>query len=187
MALDSGQIVVGGTGHIYTADLGSTAPTTEVSALAAGWLDLGYTTDDGVTFTPEWESEDLMAWQSQYPVRRLRVSQSAGVGFTLMQWNVTTVPFGFGGGTVTEPTSGHFKYTPGAPGATDERGLIVEWVDDTKNYRLVIPKGETGSLGDVTITRSGSANLETSFSVLGTDGSDPWYLLTDDPSFEALV
>lgn len=85
MAFDSDQIVVGGTGHIYTAAVATTAPTTEVSSLNAAWLDLGYTTDDGVVVTPEWETEEIMAWQTPYPVRRLRISQSAGIQFTLLQ------------------------------------------------------------------------------------------------------
>ena len=181
--LDSADLVVAATGRVYTAPVGTAAPADESVALAAAWIDLGYTTEDGVTLTPEWETEEVRAWQARQPIRRIRVSETAGVSFTMMQWNINTVPFGFGGGTITVPTAGKYKFTPSSTGATDERALIVQWQDGTKDYRLVIPKGEVGSLGDVSLNRQGTANLEVQFGVVGTDGSDPWYLLTDDPNF----
>lgn len=182
MPIDATQIVVAGTGKVLTSPLLTAAPTDLVTAFAAGWIDLGYTQEAGVTFTPQWETTDIMAWQSNYPVRRIRVSQSAGLTCTLLQWNKTSLPFTFGGGTVSTPAAGVYKFSPAAAGTVDERELAIEWTDGSKKYRLIVPRGEVSGGGDIPLTRTGEAGLPITFNVLGTDSGDPWYLLTNDPA-----
>lgn len=183
MAKDTDEIVVAPNGTIWVAPVGTTAPATEVAAPAAGWVDLGYASEDGVTFNDARTLEAIPVWQLFHAARRIVTEVETTISFVLRQWNKETVPLAFGGGTVSTPTAGHFKYVPPAAGAIDDRALMVDWVDGSKHYRLVVPKGTATDAVETNLTRTAAADLPIGFSVLGTDGVDPWYLLTDDPAF----
>lgn len=179
MPQDSAQLVVGADGEIHVAPVGTTAPTSPSAAFAAGWIDLGYVTEDGVTLNDERETEELRVWQEFYAARHIITSRSFQVSFVLRQWNKSTVPFAFGGGTIVD-TTGVFKYSPPSPDTLDERALAVTWRDGTKDYRLIIPKGRVIESMETQIVRGDSANLPITFAIVGTTGVDPFYIYTDD-------
>lgn len=189
MTLSTDEIRVAMTGTISVAPAGSTLPTT-LAALDAAFVDLGYTTPEGVTLRTTRTRSPLLAWQSLRPVRHLAGDEDASVAFILMQWNLTTVPLAFGGGTVTEPTAGVFRYDPPAAGEVDNRALVVEWEDTpeatTFNYRLVVPRGVASEGGETQLTRTAEGRLPITFSPEVTSDDDWWYLLTDDPAFDAV-
>jgi hypothetical protein len=188
MTLDSDQLIVAGTGEVYVAAVGSTAPsgaTALSGAWDAAWTGLGYTTEDGVQFSDAPEINDVMAWQSQYPVRKIIGSRTNEVSFTLMQWNQATVSLAFGGGTWTEPTTDTFRFAPPSAGVLDERALGVEWEDGDYTYRLIIPKGVVTGGVEFGLTRTDVAQLPITFSTTPTGTGDPWYLFTDDPELGA--
>lgn len=185
MAQDATEVVVGASGDIYVAPVGTAAPVNPTSAYGAGWSDsLGYATEDGVSWAPSVESAKIGAWQSFYPIRTLVVGRDVVVGFALMQWNTDTIRFAFGGGEVTEPADNIFRYAPPDASENDERALGVDWADGDKHYRLIIPKGNVSDLGETNLVRTDAAVLPITFSIQAPPaGEDPWYLLTDDPAF----
>lgn len=187
MAVDASQIVVGANGSVAVAPTGTAAPATATAALSAGFVELGYTNENGVTFRDAKTTQAIPAWQSFYPVRRIVTARDASVAFGLLQWNADTVPLAFGGGTVTEPdptgAPGQYRYEPPAEGTRDERMLVVSWTDDNKDYRLIIPAGEVSDAVETNVVRTDNSDLPINFAVNGTDGSSAWYLLTDDPAF----
>lgn len=185
MPKSASQIVVGGTGTVFVAPVGTVAPTDVAAAWAAAWVDLGYTNEDGVQFSDEKEMEALSVWQLFYAARHIITGRSSTISFVLRQWSKDTVKFAFGGGTITT-TAGppaHYMYEPPAPGTVDERALGVEWVDGTKTYRLIVPRGVVSDTVETTLTKADAADLPISFGVLGTDGSQPFYFRTNDPAF----
>lgn len=191
--IDADEVVVGANGNVYVAPLGTAAPVDPTTPPAAAWIDIGYTTEDGIEQTPSVETNEVRAWQAFYPIRRTITGRGLTIGFSILQWNKNTVPFAFGGGSVVQvpATAGppavaaHSRYNPPAPGAIDERAMIVHWVDGSKIYRLVIPKGMNTDLGASSLTKSDASALPITFTVLGTDGADPFYLITNDPAFAA--
>lgn len=186
MAKEVDQIVVGANGSVHVAPVGTTQPATEIAAYAAGWVDLGYTNEDGVTPTDTKTIKDIMVWQLFYPARKIVTGRSFDVKFSLSQWSIDTVPLAFGGGEVEEVTTGHFKYTPPSPETIDERALGIDWIDGAKHYRLIIPRGMVSENVDTKLARDDAALLPITFSVIGDDaGGAPWYIFTDDPAFEA--
>jgi hypothetical protein len=184
MAQDTSQIVVGADGEIHTAALSSTQPTTASGTFDSAWTDLGYVTEDGVTMRDSKEHVDLNVWQEFYPARQIVTSKNFEVVFTLRQWNTQTLSIGLGGGTVTEPTPGTFKFVPPDPQSLDERMLAVTWRDGTKTYRLIVPKGRTVETVESQLIRTDSANIPITFQILGTTGVDPFYILTNDTAFD---
>jgi hypothetical protein len=184
MAQDTGQIVVGADGEIHTAPLATTAPTTPTAAYAAGWTDAGYATEEGVKFRDTKEVTKLMGWQEFYALRHIVTSKDFQVIFVLRQFNADNVKLALGGGAVTEPSAGIFKYVPPSPESLDERELGITWRDGSKDYRLIIPKGRAIETVETSLVRTDSANLPITFEVLGTSGVDPFYWLTDDAAFD---
>lgn len=181
---DVDEIVVGANGTVWAAPVGTAAPADQDAVPGAGWLDLGYTSEDGVTFRDAKTLEAIPVWQLFHPARRIVTERDTNVEFVLRQWGKDQVPFAFGGGEVTTPTAGNFKYTPPAPEEIDERALMVDWQDGTKHYRLVIIRGMVSEGVETNFVRAAAADLPITFSVNGSDVGDPWYLLTDDPAFD---
>ena len=177
MALTAQEVRVAGAGHVFVAPEGTPLPT-DMAALAAPWVDLGYVTTDGVTFTFSRETEDLDAWQGD-KIRVLTTREPATVGFALMQTNSDVMVVAMGGGEITEPTAGIFRYEP-PRGQNAVRAFVIEFTDEDKTFRYVIAR--TQIEGDVTytLTRAGALTYPLTFGLLE---SDPKYvILSDDPA-----
>jgi hypothetical protein len=184
MGKDVDEIVVGANGTVWTAPVGTAAPADEDAAPAAGWVDLGYVSEDGVTVTDAKTLEVISVWQLFYAARRIVTARELNLSFALRQWSKDTVPFAFGGGEITTPTAGHHKYTPPAPEDLDERALMIDWQDGTKHYRWVVLRGMVTDNVETNLTRTAAADLPITFGMNGSDTGDPWYLLTDDPALD---
>lgn len=177
------EIVVGANGSIYVAPVGSTVPASVSTPLGGEWFELGYATEDGVTWVDGKTLESIRAWQSFYDLRRIVTAKEGSLAYQLLQWNGDNVRLAYGGGTITEPVPGDYRYVPPDPADIDERAMAVEWQDGTKNYRLTFPKGMVTENVETNIVRSGGALLPITFSLLGEEGVDPFILDTDDPAF----
>lgn len=184
MAINTAEIRVGASGSVHVAPLGSTAPTDSSTALDAAFVELGAITEDGIVLSPSQSIEKIMAWQSGKAVRVVKTSDELSAQFSLMQMNLDTLPLAFGGGTVSEPAVGEFKFVPPAAGTVDERMFVIGWVDGAYTYRLLIPRGMVSETGDIALTKSDSINLDLTVEVLGASPDD-FVIYTDDPAFEA--
>lgn len=178
------EVVVGANGRILVAPVGTAAPVDITADPSATWVELGYASDEGVTFTVGKEIEDVNAWQSFFPIRKIVTAMSGELAFELAQWNRDTVPLAFGGGLVTEPSAGAYHYEPPEPGTVDERALILEFEDGAKSYRIVVPRGMVTEDVETEINKAPNSVLPITFAALGEAGVAPWYLDTDDPAFE---
>lgn len=186
MPTDANEIVVAGNGTVRVAPVGTTAPTTPTATPAAAWIDLGYITEDGATFRDSKDIADIEAWQSFYPVAKIITGKEATVSFALMQWNERTVPLAFGGGSVTNPSAGVWRFAPQSPGTIDYRALMIDWADGIKSYRLIIPRGLVIEAVDTNLVRTDSAVLPITFSAVPVSSSDdPFVLLTNDLAFSS--
>ena len=179
MALDSSQITVG-TANVYVAPVGTTAPVDVTAAWGAGWIQLGYTTEDGVTFTDSKEVNEIMAHQSFYAIDRRITSRSASVSTVLLQWSDDSFKLAFGGGTVTTVSAGLFKYTPPAPETIDYRALGIEVKDGAVTSRFVMAKGMVTDNVEMQFTRNDTAKLPIAFGLVTTGSGDPWSWISDD-------
>lgn len=187
MAIDADEVVVGADGNVYVAPVGTTGPTDIDTALDAAFIDLGYTSEDGVTLTPGMDMNEIMAWQSFYSIRRIVTSRTFDIGFTLLQWNEDSIVLAFGGGSVATAAGPPIVYTysPPSPETIDYRAVVVEWADGTKDYRLHVPKALVTDTGALNLNRTSEAGLDLTFSIQATDGTDPFNLITNDPAFAA--
>lgn len=187
MPQNSNQIRVAPKGDIYVAPVGTTLPSDTATAWAAGWVNLGLVSADGVTFTTTSSTVDVRAWQMVYPARRVIETKEAKVVFSLAQWTSATVGFAFGGGSVTG--TGPYTYTPPAADVVDERSLGIEWFDGATKCRIVIPRGVVSDESEVKFLRTDASWLPITFGVVGPSPSasglaaNPWYMVTSDSLF----
>lgn len=182
----SGQTLIGASGTVYVGTPGATitAPTDEDTAVDTDLVTIGFVSEDGVKFRDSKDVGALRAWQTPYDVRRFVTGRNFEVEFSMEQWNWHTIPFAFGGGTLTEPTSGHYKYVPPDADELDERALVIDWVDGTRQYRLWIPKGIVTTQVEVNIKRDEGAMFPITFGAI-FDGTNPAFtIFTDDAAFE---
>lgn len=184
MAQDTEQIRVAGTGDVYVAAVGATPPANSQAAWGAAWKNLGFTSDDGVTFSVGREIEDIPVWQLLDAARRIVTGRDITTGFALRQWNKDTLVFGFGGGEVTEPAPGEYRYDPPEAGEIDERALGIEFVDGTIVYRIIIPRGIVQDDVETQFVRNAAADLPITFGIVGQAGEAPFYILSNDLALE---
>lgn len=183
MPLDAQEILIAGTATISVAPAGTPMPESLGDALDAAFIDVGYTSEDGVVFADSKNVSGFRPHQSFYEVRRWVVSRASEARWTMAQWNTDNLIFAFGGGEVTEPVNNEFRYTPPSPETIDERAVVIDLVDGDKHYRIGIPKGMVSSNTESTLARTGPGLLPITFGALGEDGQDPWFFDTDDPAF----
>jgi hypothetical protein len=185
MPNDADEFVVAANGSINLAPVGSTLPT-DMSSLDAAFIELGYATEDGVTFSDAPTVEDIRSWQSPNPTRRLVTERNNSVAFQLQQWNADSFGLAFGGGTWSLVSAGPPAITrfdpPGAQDAIAEYSLAVDWQDGDKEYRLVVPRGNVAEGVETQLTRGGVAVLPITFGILVPDTGDSWNLYTNDPA-----
>jgi hypothetical protein len=183
MAKVTDEIVVGANGTVRVAPAGTAEPADISAAYGAGWVDLGYIDAAGVKFNDDKKITDILVWQLFYPARKIVDSRDFTLVFNLSQFSALQVEFAFGGGAVTTDAAGKFRYRPPAPDVIDNRKLAVDWIDGDDNYRLIIPNGMVSGNVSGEIVRTKEIVLPITFSVIGQDSVDPFYILTDDETW----
>lgn len=187
------EIRIAGTGNVWWAPAGNT--TKDTAALASPWVNLGFTSSDGVKFSKKDKNDPVDTWQSMAPARFMLSDRDLTLKFQLLQINKDTFPFYLGlpsasvvsSGSQTETTAQKIDIT-GAPGGQDQRALAIDFADNngTKDlrYRLVIPYGAVSEVEELSLTRSGAVKLGVTFTALsGDDATKPlatW--LVNDPA-----
>jgi hypothetical protein len=164
MAIDATEVRVAGAGHVYVAPEGTPMPD-DLGAMPAPWVDVGYVSTDGVTFTFSRETEDLDAWQGD-KIRVLTTREPATVGFALIQTNSDIMVLAFGGGTVVEVATGLFKYEP-VQGENAIRSIVVEFTDEDITYRYLVTRAQVEGDVTFTLTRAGAVTYPLTFGMLG--------------------
>lgn len=160
---DANNIVVAGTGTVYTAPAtsnGSTLPVDVATAMNAAFKDAGLTTEDGVTRTDGKAVDDVATWQGFYPARRIVTGKSGSLSVVMREYHPEPVALAFGGGTVTTVTGppAYAVYTPPAPEAIVYKAVVIEYLDGTDKFRFVIPRAMV--TGDVESNLTRTAALE---------------------------
>jgi hypothetical protein len=181
---DADNVRVALNGSVFLAPVGTTGPTDLTTAWGASWQDLGYLSDDGVSLEYSTDVEDINAWQSLSPVRRVLTSVDMTLGFTAIELKAATITAYFPDSTITEVTEDTVWRLdiPAAPGP-DERAVGLEWVDGTITNRLIIPRAEITDRGAITLGRSSAVGLEMTVSAYASSAPEIAFWLSNDPAW----
>jgi hypothetical protein len=184
------QIRVGAGGSIYVAALSATPTlptvndTDPLAALEDPFKELGYATEEGVTFRDGRTIQTVKAWQSGgYPVRKTVTEYESMLSFELMQWAKDIIEFALDA-VVSKGTEGYYKITPTRDGVAREYAMVIDWGEGDYHYRIVIPRGVIEDAVEIGLTAEDTANLPVAFGAVAEVGVAPWYIITDDPSFD---
>lgn len=177
------QVIVAGNGTVYVGPTSATAPSTnDPTDTLTGFTELGYVTTDGVTWTDSKDITDINAWQSFYALRKIVTGKTSTFAFGLMEYSPASVILAFGGGTVTGTSDG-YRFVPAAAGTIDERSLVIDYQDGTTNCRIYVPKGIVTGEVATNFRRTEAAVLPITFAATPGSGDDPYWFITDSPSW----
>lgn len=180
--LNAEEVRVALTGHIYYAPLGSDIPA-DLTAPVGG-IDLGYTTEEGVSFTFSKETEDIMGWQSMDPLRKLITAAPKSCNFTLRQLSRDTW-LSTMGGEVTDGGAGVYRWEPDDSKQV-EGVIIVDFEDNDIGYRFGFRRAAQSGEVEFSLVRTDAVNLPNTWTALATkDGSKSFFMDTNDPAFAA--
>lgn len=183
MALDVDNILIAGTGRLYIAPEGTPMPSHLSASLDADFVDVGYISEDGAKFTDSKTTNDVRPWQSFYPVRVHITERTGTLEVTLMEWKEATLITAFGGGGMTQPFTGEYRYEPPEPEDLAINALVLDMADGERNFRIGIDRSFVTSNTESTFAKTGPALLPVTFAVLANGESKPWRIDTDDPGW----
>jgi hypothetical protein len=188
MAQESLNITVAGEGHIYVADFGETLPTGMV-APGGNWDELGWMTKDGATFSVTPNVNPIPAWGSPDPVRQIIQSKIKAVSFVAEEYNAVTLGLAWGGGAAQFTDFGTYvEYEEPDLGVSDQRALIIDFVDEDEDFRFIFPKGSVTGEVSTQLTDSGAALLPVTFSPVRTSSTvKGFYFRTNSPELLAAI
>lgn len=162
--LNASEIRVAGTGTIYVAPAHTASPTDFTKGWDAPWVNLGYTTSDGVKFVKKDKLDPVDTWQSVAPIRYVFSDRDFSVKFSLLQINSDTLPFFFSAGVKAAGTT---SFEIAAAPAVDERALGIEFTDGPNvTHRFYVPRGAVTETEETAITRTSAIKLGVTFTAL---------------------
>lgn len=171
MSLLSGEVRLAPFGHVYVAEVGAAIPADVDAAFGAEWTELGYVSEDGVSFTPSVDINDINAWQSKVPVKRSLTGIDFDIKFTLLQTTQKASSLFFFGEDWAV-TGSNSKLTVTSNPTLDERALAVEYTDDEGNLnRIILPRALVTDREDLTLNRSDAVQWGLTFKALDLDGT----------------
>lgn len=173
------NIVIPGALTLYLAPVGTAAPADAVVAMPAGWVDVGYTVEDGTAFSTDPSFEDIRSHQSDYPTRTIKTGDAATVAAVMQEFSRATITAAFGGGTITSPAVGQYRYDPPGPGTNSPQAVTCEWRDGDNRYRLVIPRARARAGVELALNKTSESGLPITLSAEGVAGQSAWYLLSN--------
>lgn len=182
MANDADNVRAGLDGSIYVAPIGSTAPTDLTTAWDTAWVELGFLTEDGVEMNYSTDVEDINAWQSLSPVRRILTGVDMTMGFTAIELKADSIKLYFPDSTLSTTAGVHKLDIPSSP-APAEMALGLEWRDGVITNRLIVPRGEVTERGAISLQRGAAVGLEMTYSAYASSAPELATWLSNDPAW----
>lgn len=164
MPLNASEIRVAGTGRVLVAPAHTAPPADFTKDWAAPWLDLGYTSADGVKFIKKDKLDPIDTWQTVAAVRYVFSDRDLSLKFSLLQVNMDTLAFFFGTPRAA-PTA--FTFEIAASPRVDERALGIEFQDGPAiTHRFVVHRGVVTETDETALTRTSAIKLGVTFTAL---------------------
>ena len=150
MALTTENVNVAVTGGVYVAPLATALPATAADAIAVGYTEVGYLTEDGITQSIGGSTTDIKAWQNAAVVRVLQTEHSATIKFSMQESNPNTLELYYG------------NYAAGAVevsgGVRPHYVIVIDVIDGTNTVRMVAEDAQVTERGDVSYVNGAIAS-----------------------------
>lgn len=174
MAKTAAEVNVGVDGVVWTAPVGSTAPTTASSSLNTPWADLGFVSEDGVTETIDATTDKIRAWQKAAVVRTVVSEGTVSWKLVLLQTNAATVAL-YHGGTVAGDGSIVLDPTKARP----YFAFTLDVIDGNQRIRCYAPQAQVSEVGDLVYQNGEAIGYEITIEATYNDtlggSAQKWY------------
>ncbi|MFI1012670.1 hypothetical protein [Streptomyces sp. NPDC020965] len=184
---NNNEILIPAITRVWLAVVGTAAPADATVTMPSGWRPVGYTTEDSLKFNNEPSFEQVRSAQSSYPTRTFQTQDASTVEVDLQQWSGPNFKAVYGGGQIDEVTAQnakkHYRFTPPRIGSRTEIAACIEVIDGGKHYRYMVPRSMQMEGVSKELAKTKESVLPLRLAVQGGDDADPWYVITDDPSF----
>ncbi len=144
MPVDATKVRVAASGKVYHAPLATVLPTDTVTALAVGFLEVGYISDEGVAADPEESTADIRAWGGDL-VRRVISEYGETYTFTMLETNLNAISAYFGNGTATAWEGKQVEI---------RKSWVFHITDGAAIRRIVLPDASVTDRGGITYATS---------------------------------
>ncbi|MGH8876282.1 MAG: hypothetical protein ACRD0P_02895 [Stackebrandtia sp.] len=169
--LTDGATIIPGKGYIYTAEPGTDRPEYGTEA-PPPWVDLGHTSEEGLTISLEVERTVKKTWRNRVGLRTTVDEVTFELTWMGLQFDTPSLMAYFGGGEV--PEEGVFAVT-GDFDKPYERALFIRLEDGDAEVDLYLSKVSLGPGDEAEISPEEFAPLPVKATVL--DDADAKYLL----------
>lgn len=174
------DVMVAQTGNVYVAPVGTPAPTLVRSTLDAAWQEMGFITEEGVTYAEEIDTVPRSSWSSFYPREYTPVARRFTVSLAFREYNKRVVEFATEGAITKSGTE--WKKSPAA-GDISTKAFIVDWNDGVHLVRLYIPVGSVISNIDSAMQRTAAVDLPVVFGTTRLTGDAYKFFMSNDVGF----
>lgn len=147
MALTTSEVRVAVSGEVSVGPTATTAPTDATTALAAGFLGLGYISEDGITETPELSIDDITAWQNAKIVRSVVTAAKVTYEFQLIQTSKNVVEAALGVTVTQSVPMGTYTFDPASTGG--RKSWVFNIIDGSQIKRIYLAEGEVTERGEI--------------------------------------
>lgn len=178
--LDASNVEVAVSGRICLAPLGTTPPTDSTSTLDEAFVNVGYISEDGVTETPETDTEVIRAWQNGDEVRTVQTSHAIRYGFTMIETNEASLKAYYGHyDSVTGDVKVSGRQLP-------RQMMVVETFDEIGGVAMVRRRlaevAQVTDRGEVSLTNSEASGFEVTVTCYpGEDGETKVHIFAATP------
>jgi hypothetical protein len=150
MALEADNVIVGVTGGVFFAPLGTALPVDATTALAVAFEEVGYLEESGVVEGQTSSTTKIKAWQNAAVVRILETEHSATLKLTMQESNPNTLELYYG------------NYAAGAVevsgGVRPHYVIVIDVIDGTNTVRMVAEDAQVTERGDVSYVNGAIAS-----------------------------
>lgn len=151
MALNAAEVRIGADAQsrIYRGQAPGVLPIPDLptDALDAGYINLGYASDEGLVESNSDSSSNIVGWQGAQVVRTAITESVTTFAFTLIQTRGSVLEAYHRGSHMEEPAPGEWRLDV-LPVRSDPRAWIFDVLDGDKLIRIVLPNAEVTERGD---------------------------------------
>lgn len=171
------------TGAILSAPLGTTLPTSATDTLDGAFTDSGFVSEDGLTFSPDYSTNDINDWSGSL-VRRVKESFNGTLSWAHLETNENSLKNAFGDAavTVTAATASHGKQL--AVAISGDLPAAKAWVfkmkDGDNRILIVCPNAQVTTVNETSFTSSDAIAWSVELSCYPDSSGNSLYIYVDD-------
>jgi hypothetical protein len=173
------EVVVAGFQRVLVAPPNTDPPDGIEDDFEDPWVDLGYTTEDGIAFSFGLDTDTLMSSQTLDPLRMLVTARPKTIATPLRQWNRETLILAMGGGDISAD-GGTNTFTPPPSSFIDIRALVIEIQDGDKKARFVGYRTMVSEAVEFTAVNTDGLVFPLTFSVLANEPNAYIWQMNDE-------